>query len=62
MHPYLATFLKLTAVITIGIVLLLLVGFLLKIVFVAAIIAAIAAAGFFVYTLVRRRSNMPVIR
>jgi uncharacterized membrane protein required for colicin V production len=62
MHPYLVTFLKLTAVITIGIVLLLVVGFLLKIVFVAAIIAAIAAAGFFVYTLVRRRSNMPVIR
>ena len=62
MHPYLAVFLKITAVVTIGIVALLIVAFLLKIVFVAAIIAAVVAAGFFVFTYFRRRARMPVIR
>ncbi|HEY1654906.1 MAG TPA: hypothetical protein VGF86_07330 [Candidatus Tumulicola sp.] len=62
MHPFLATFLKLTALIAIGIVALLLVGFLLKIVLIAALVAAVAAAGIFIYTLVRRRSGLPVIR
>jgi hypothetical protein len=62
MHPYLAVFLKITAVVTIGIVALLIVAFLLKIVFVAAIIAAVVAAGFFLFTYLRRRSRMPVIR
>jgi uncharacterized membrane protein len=62
MHPFLATFLKLTALITIGIVALVVVAFVLKIVLVAAIVAAIAIAGIFIYTLFRRRSSLPVIR
>lgn len=62
MHPLLAAFLKITAVVTIAIVVLLLIGFLLKIVLVAAVIAAVAVAGFFLYSVIRRRSNMPVIR
>jgi uncharacterized membrane-anchored protein len=62
MHPFLATFLKLTAVVTIGIVALVIAAFLLKIVFVAAVIAALVVAGFFVYTVFRRRTSMPVIR
>jgi hypothetical protein len=62
MHPFLATFLKLTAVVTIGILALVIAAFLLKIVFVAAIVAALVAAGFFVYTIFRRRAGLPVIR
>lgn len=62
MHPFLATFLKLTAVVTIGILALVIAAFLLKIVFVAAIVAALVAAGFFVYTILRRRAGLPVIR
>lgn len=62
MNPTLAFFLKLTAIVAVGIVVLIVALFLLKILFVAAVIAAIAAGGFFLYNLVRRRSNYPVIR
>jgi len=62
MHPLLALFLKVTAVITLAIVALIVVAFLLKIVFVAAIIAAIAVGIILVVALFRRRSRLPVIR
>ena len=62
MHPLLALFLKVTAVVTLAIVALILVAFLLKIVVVAAILAAIAVGGFLIFTFFRRRSHLPVIR
>jgi Flp pilus assembly protein TadB len=62
MHPMLALFLKLTAVVTVAIVVLVVAWHLLKIILIAAVIAAVAVAGFFLYNLVRRRSNSPVIR
>lgn len=62
MNPMLALFLKVTAVVTVAIVLLFVVGFLVKIVAVAAIVAALAVGIFFVSNYLRRRSNLPVIR
>jgi hypothetical protein len=62
MNPVLLTFLKITAVVTIGIVLLLLALVVLKIVIAAAIIAAVVIAVLFVYSLFRRRARLPVIR
>jgi uncharacterized membrane protein len=61
MNPTLALFLRLTAIVTIGIVLLVVALFLLKILVVAAIIAAAAVGCFFLYKLFRR-SRYPVIR
>lgn len=61
-NPLLALFLKLTAVVTLAIVVLVIAAFLLKIVLVAAFLAALGVAGFFLYSLIRRRSNLPVIR
>lgn len=58
----LGLFLKLTAVVALGIVVLVVAGFLLKIVLIAAVVAAIAVGAFFLYNLIRRRSNFPVIR
>lgn len=62
MNPTLAFFLKLTAIIAVAIVVLIVAAFLLKIILIAAVIAAIAAGAFFLYNLVRGRSNFPVIR
>lgn len=62
MHPMLALFLKLTALVTLGIVLLVVAAFLLKIAILAAIVAAIAVGGYFLYNMVRRRHKYPVIR
>jgi len=61
-NPMLALFLKLTAVVALAIVVLIVAAFLLKIVFVAAVVAAIAVGVFLIYNLFRRRSNSPVIR
>jgi hypothetical protein len=64
-NPTLALFLKLTAAITVGIVLLVIFAHLLviavKALLVAAVIAAIILGGLFVYNLFRR-SKYPVIR
>jgi hypothetical protein len=64
-NPTLVLFLKLTAVIAVGIVLLVVVAHLLvialKALVVAAVIAAIILGGLFVYNLFRR-SKYPVIR
>jgi hypothetical protein len=62
MNPMLALFLKLTAIVAVAIVVLVVAGYLLKVVLIAAMIAAVAVGGFFLYSLVRRRSNFPVIR
>ena len=62
LNPMVALFLKLTAAVTIAIVLLLMLWHLLKIILIAAVIAAIGIGGLLLYNLVRRRSNTPVIR
>ncbi|HEX3670489.1 MAG TPA: hypothetical protein VHT92_02170 [Candidatus Cybelea sp.] len=62
LNPMLALFLKLTAGVTIAIVLLLMLWHLLKIILIAAVIAAIGIGGLLLYNLVRRRSNTPAIR
>ncbi len=58
----LALFLKLTVVVAVAIVLLIVAVYLLKIVFVAAIIAAVAVGGFLLYNFIRRRSKYPAVR
>jgi uncharacterized membrane protein required for colicin V production len=58
----LALFLRLTAIVALAIVVLVVAGFLLKVVVLAAVIAAVAIGGLFLYNLLRRRSNFPVIR
>ena len=62
LNPTLALFLKVTAVVAIAIVVLLLLWNLLKIVLIAAVIAAAAVGVFYIYSLFRRRSKLPVIR
>ena len=58
----LTLFLRLTAIVAIALVVLVVAAFLLKIAILAAIVAAIAIGGLFLYNLFRRRSNLPVIR
>ncbi len=62
MHPLLHTFVRLTAIVAVGLVAVFVAFLLLKVVFVAAVIAAIVVGGLFLYNLVRRRSAVPVIR
>jgi hypothetical protein len=61
-NPLLLLFLRITAVVALAIVVLIVAGFLLKIVLIAAIVAAIAVGAFFLYNFIRRRSNFPVAR
>ncbi len=61
-NPLLVLFVRLTAVVALAIVVLIVAGFLLKIVLIAAVVAAIAVGVFFLYNLFRRRSNYPVAR
>ncbi len=61
-NPLLALFLKVTAAITIAIVLLVMLWHLVKIVLIAAVIAAFVVGGLLLYNLVRRRSKTPAIR
>jgi hypothetical protein len=58
----LSLFLRLTAIVAVAIVVLVLAGYLLKVVLIAAVIAALAVGVFFLYNLIRRRSNLPIIR
>lgn len=58
----LALFLRLTAIVAVAIVVLVVAGYLLKIVLVAAVIAALAVGGLFLYNFLRRRSSFPVRR
>ena len=62
MHPMLALFLKLTAAITIAIVVLWILSKLVMIAIVAAAIAAVLLGGFFLYNLFRRRTKLPISR
>jgi ABC-type bacteriocin/lantibiotic exporter with double-glycine peptidase domain len=62
LNPLLALFLKLTAAVTIAMVLLLMLWHLLKIILIAAVVAAIGIGALLLYNLVRRRSNTPAIR
>jgi hypothetical protein len=62
MHPMLALFLKLTAAITIAIVVLWILSKLVMIAIVAAAIAAVLLGGFFLYNLFRRRPKLPISR
>lgn len=61
-NPTLSLFLRLTAIVAVAIVVLVLAGYLLKVVLIAAVIAALGVGGFFLYNLIRRRSNFPIIR
>ena len=61
MNPMLWLFLRLTALVAIGIVTLIVAAFLLKIIIIAAVVAALVFAGFFIYSLFRR-SRLPVVR
>lgn len=61
MHPLLATFIRLTVMITIGLVALWVILAIFHWVLVAAVIAAVAIGGIFLYNLIRRRSNPPAI-
>ncbi len=58
-HPLLAIFLKITVLVAIGIVALIVAAFLLKILLLAAIVAAVVVAGVFLYSLFRRRPQLP---
>ncbi len=62
MNALVSPFLKITALVTIAIVLLVVAAFLLKIVIFAAIVAALVIGGLFLYNLIRRRSGVPVNR
>ncbi|HXO17839.1 MAG TPA: hypothetical protein VN909_06685 [Candidatus Dormibacteraeota bacterium] len=62
LNPTVSLFLKLTVAVALAIVLLFIAVYLLKIVFVAAIIAAVAVGGILLYNFIRRRSKFPVIR
>ena len=61
-RPFLTLFIKLTLLVALGIVALVVAAFLLKIVLVAAVLAALIAGGIFLYTLLRRRPQLPTPR
>jgi hypothetical protein len=61
-NPLVLLFLRLTAIVAVAIVVLIVAGFLLKIVLIAAVVAALGVGAFFLYNLIRRRSNYPVVR
>jgi hypothetical protein len=62
MAPLLATFIRLTIMVTVGLVALALAWWLFHWVVTAAIIAGVVMGGLFLYNMIRRRSNAPVIR
>ena len=66
MNPLLATFLRLTALVAVSLLVLLLVVkialFVLPVVLVAAVVAALVLGGLFLYNRFRRRESAPVSR
>jgi len=66
MHPQLLVFFKLTGLLAGAIALFLLLvfvtGLLVKIVLIAALVAAVVMGGFFVYNAIVKRKALPVIR
>lgn len=55
-------FIRITAVVAVAVVALILLGFLVKIVFFAAVVAAFVIGGLALYNLFRRRGPAPVVR
>ena len=55
-------FVRITAVVAVAVVALILLGFVLKIVIFAAIVAAFVVGGLALYNLFRRRAPAPVMR
>lgn len=62
MNPLLSSFLKITAIVAVAIILLVVAAFVLKIAILAAVVAAAVLAGIFIYNKIRGRSGVPVIR
>lgn len=62
MHPLLATFIRLTILVTIGLVALAVAMWVLHWVIAAALIAGLVLGGLFLYNLIRRRNNAPAVR
>jgi len=66
MHPQLLTFLKLTGILAAAIAVFFFMtfvtGLLVKVVLIAAVVAALAMGGLFLYNVVVRRKQLPVIR
>ena len=62
MHPLTHTFIRLTLIIALGVVGLFALLFVLKVVLAAAVVAAVIVGGLFLYNLIRRRANLPVVR
>ena len=61
-HPVLALWLKVTAVIALAIVAVTLMGFLAKIFIIAAVLGSVVIGALFLYSVVRRRGQLPTVR
>jgi len=66
MHPMLGLFLRLTLAIAVAIVAFVIAvsvtAFLVKVVLIAGVVAAVAVGGFFLYSLIRRRAQLPTVK
>jgi hypothetical protein len=62
MRTMLPTFLRLTVIIAIALVVIALLGWALHLIVIAAIVAAVIVGALFLYNMVRRRAGVPVIR
>lgn len=62
MNPLLSSFLRLTALIAAVLIVLWILGAVLHFVIIAALVAAVALGGLFLYRAIRGRAGMPLIR
>ena len=62
MQPMLATFIRLTLMITLAIVVIALAGWLFHVIVIAAIVAAVVVGGLFLYNMIWGRSKTPAIK
>jgi hypothetical protein len=62
MHPTVATFLRLTAIIALALIGIFIAVEVFKLVLLAAFIAALAVGVLFLYNVIRRRASLPLIR
>jgi hypothetical protein len=62
MQPILGTFIRLTLMIAIALILIVVAFLVFKLVVVAAIIAAVVVGGLFLYNMIRGRTKSPAIR
>ncbi len=62
MRPMLSTFIRLTVVIAVALIAIVLLGWALHLIVIAAVIAAVVVGALFLYNMIRRRSRAPVIR